>query len=176
MSPTGVYRPTGGTYLWPEGAKGAPQGDFREGICRYLGFQQGAQHQLQHEVSARDKVEGGEPRGAATVKHFHPSLLQKACRLPRACVCLNDINVKLAFSGSEERSLQLEMDHQSSRELCSTRLSMFAEEIWIMLLSCMTFTICVTLSVTKMPFFKWFSHYGIQPLIMMYVSDSILFL
>lgn len=92
------------------------------------------------------------------------------------CMDVNDINVKLAFSGSEERSLQLEMDHQSSRELCSTRLSMFAEEIWIMLLSCMTFTICVTLSVTKMPFFKWFSHYGIQPLIMMYVSDSILFL
>lgn len=123
-------------------------------------------------------MEGREPGAGAAVKHFHPFLLRKACRLPGVCVCMdvNDINVKLAFSGSEERSLQLEMDHQSSRELCSTRLSMFAEEIWIMLLSCMTFTICVTLSVTKMPFFKWFSHYGIQPLIMMYVSDSILFL
>lgn len=30
----------------------------------------------------------------------------------------------------------------------------------------MTFTMCGTLSVTKMPFFKWFSHQGIQPLIM----------
>lgn len=98
------------------------------------------------------------------------------CGSPRAGVCgdVSDINVKPAFAGSEERSLQLEMDHQSSRELCSTRLSMFAEEIWVMLLSCMTFPICVTLSVTKMPFLKWFSHYGIQPLIMMYVSDSIL--
>lgn len=141
-------------------------------------LQEGAWHQLRHEVTAGDKVEGGEPGAGAAVKHFHPFLLQKACRLPgaRVCVDASDINVKLAVSGSEERSLQLEMDHQSSRELCSTRLSMFAEEIWIMLLSCMTFTICVTLSVTKMPFFKWFSHYGIQPLIMMYVSDSILFL
>lgn len=141
-------------------------------------LQQGAQHQLQHKVADGERVEGGEPGAGAAVKRFHPFLLRKACRLPGVCVCMdvNDINVKLAFSGSEERSLQLEMDHQSSRELCSTRLSMFVEEIWIMLLSCMTFTICVTLSVTKMPFFKWFSHYGIQPLIMMYVSDSILFL
>lgn len=131
-----------------------------------------SQHQLQHKVTRRRAPEG------AAVKRFHPFLLREACRLPAACVCVDvsDINVKLAFSGSEEHSLQLEMDHQSSRELCSTRLSMFAEEIWIMLLSCMTFTICVTLSVTKMPFFKWFSHYVIQPLIMMYVSDSILFL
>lgn len=123
-------------------------------------------------------VEGGKPGVGAAVKHFHPFQAQQACRLPTVCGSVDgsDRNVKFAFSGSEERSLQLEMDHQSSRELCSTRLSVFAEEIWIMLLSCMTFTICVTLSVTKMPFFKWFSHYGIQPLIMMYVSGSILFL
>lgn len=124
------------------------------------------------EVPARDEAEGGELLGDICC------LVGEEWGSPRASVCgdVSDINVTPAFAPSEEHRLQLEMDHQSSREWCSTRLSMFAEEIWIMLLSCMTFTMRVTLSVTKMPFFKWFSHYGIQPLIMMYVSDSVLFL
>lgn len=162
--------------MGPTGGQRGPKGLLRETLER--GFEGASMAAATSPASAPAKVEGGEPGAGAAVKRFRAFLLGKARGLPRACVCVgvNDINVKLAFSGSEEQSLQLEMDHQSSRELCSTRLSMFAEEIWIMLLSCMTFTICVTLSVTKMPFFKWFSHYGIQPLIMMYVSDSILFL
>lgn len=69
-----------------------------------------------------------------------------------------------------------EMDHWSCRELCSTRLSMFAKEIWIALLSCMTFYYVYSTVSDKNAISKWFSHRGIQSLIMMYVSDSILFL
>lgn len=68
------------------------------------------------------------------------------------------------------------MDHWSCRELCSTRLSMFANEIWIALLSCMTFYYVCCIVSDKNAISKWFSHCGIQSLIMMYVSDSILFL
>lgn len=57
------------------------------------------------------------------------------------------------------------------QETCCTRLSVFAQEMWIMLLSCVTFPICGVLTVTKTSLFKWLSHQGTQPLITMRMSD-----